>query len=58
VFFGFTLATAWHFCGRTLIGRQELLQLPRHMIRVLATLGAFARGRRSAWVRADRRRLR
>jgi glycosyltransferase involved in cell wall biosynthesis len=58
VFFGFTLATAWHFCGRTLIGHQELLQLPRHMVRVLATLGAFVRGKRSAWVRADRRRLR
>jgi cellulose synthase/poly-beta-1,6-N-acetylglucosamine synthase-like glycosyltransferase len=56
--FCFALATAWHFCGRGLIGRHELLQLPRHMIRVLGNLKAFALGRRSTWVRADRRRLR
>lgn len=56
--FCFALATAWHFCGRGLIGRRELLQLPRHTIRVLGNVKAFALGRRSAWVRADRRRLR
>jgi cellulose synthase/poly-beta-1,6-N-acetylglucosamine synthase-like glycosyltransferase len=55
--FSFALATAWHFCGRDLLGHRELLQLPRHMARVLGSVKAFARGRRSAWVRADRRRL-
>jgi cellulose synthase/poly-beta-1,6-N-acetylglucosamine synthase-like glycosyltransferase len=56
--FCFSLAVAWHFCGRDLIGRHEVLQLPRHMVRVLGTVKAFALGRRSAWVRAERRRLR
>jgi cellulose synthase/poly-beta-1,6-N-acetylglucosamine synthase-like glycosyltransferase len=54
----FAIVTAWHFCGRDLIGRHELLQLPRHMVRVLGTVKTFARGKRSTWVRADRRRLR
>jgi cellulose synthase/poly-beta-1,6-N-acetylglucosamine synthase-like glycosyltransferase len=56
--FCFSLATAWHFCGRDLIGRRELRQMPWHMVRVLGSVLAFLRGRRSTWVRADRRRLR
>jgi cellulose synthase/poly-beta-1,6-N-acetylglucosamine synthase-like glycosyltransferase len=56
--FCFVIITAWHFCGRDLIGRHELMQLPWHMVRVLGTIKAFVRGRRSTWVRADRRRLR
>jgi cellulose synthase/poly-beta-1,6-N-acetylglucosamine synthase-like glycosyltransferase len=52
--FAFSLVTAWHVCGRDLIGLTELKQLPRHIITVMCSALNFARGHRIPWIRADR----
>jgi hypothetical protein len=49
-----TLAAAWFYCGRDLIGRAELADAPRHAYRVAQAAFAFMRGARSSWVRAER----
>jgi cellulose synthase/poly-beta-1,6-N-acetylglucosamine synthase-like glycosyltransferase len=53
-----SLAIAWYHVGRDLIGWRELMGLAKHAGLVLRSAKDFARGRRSAWVRADRTRLR
>jgi glycosyltransferase involved in cell wall biosynthesis len=52
--FAFSLMTAWHFCGRDLIGLRELKQLPSHLHMVARAALNLARGHRAQWVRTDR----
>ncbi|WP_083636389.1 glycosyltransferase family 2 protein [Bradyrhizobium sp. AS23.2] len=52
--FLFSLATAWHLCGRDLIGLNEVKQLPRHIIMVMRPIMKLARGQRMPWIRAER----
>ncbi|WGS17354.1 MULTISPECIES: glycosyltransferase [unclassified Bradyrhizobium] len=54
--FAFPLVSAWYVSGRDLIGFREVAQVPRHMIMVMRTALALARGDRTQWVRADRPR--
>ncbi len=56
--FAGAMAVAWNFCGRGLIGWRELRQLPAHAARVALAAFGFAAGKRTAWIRADRTRLR
>ncbi len=57
--FGFAMVAAWRFCGRGLIGWREIVHMPRHAIRVVLGAAGLASGKqRSAWVRADRTKLR
>lgn len=49
-----SLTAAWFYCGRDLIGRAELVEAPRHALRVLCAAVEFLAGKRSSWVRADR----
>lgn len=52
--FLFAIATAWHLCGRDLIGWNEVKRLPRHIIMVMRPLLNLARGYRVPWIRAER----
>jgi len=49
-----SLVSAWHLCGRDLIGLKEVAQVPRHILVVMRTVLNLARGRRTAWIRAER----
>lgn len=48
------LTAAWFYCGRDIIGRAELAEVPRHIRRVLRAAIDFLSGARSGWVRAER----
>jgi cellulose synthase/poly-beta-1,6-N-acetylglucosamine synthase-like glycosyltransferase len=52
--FSFALATAWHVCGRDLIGLHEIKQLPRHIVMVMGAIVSLALGQRTPWIRAER----
>jgi len=52
--FSFALATAWHVCGRDLIGLNEIKQIPRHIVAVMRSIVRLARGQRTPWIRAER----
>jgi hypothetical protein len=52
--FAFSLGTAWYFCGRDLIGLNEIKQLPRHLLVVTCSALNLVRGHRTQWIRADR----
>ncbi|WGD54932.1 glycosyltransferase [Bradyrhizobium sp. CB1650] len=52
--FVFALATAWHLCGRDLIGLDEVKELPRQVLMVIRPLMTLARGQRTPWIRAER----
>ena len=52
--FAACLITAWHVCGRDLIGLNEVKQLPRHIRMVIGSALSLARGHKVPWVRADR----
>jgi cellulose synthase/poly-beta-1,6-N-acetylglucosamine synthase-like glycosyltransferase len=48
------LIAAWFYCGRDIIGRAELAEVPRHTWRVLRAAVDLLGGKRSSWVRAER----
>jgi hypothetical protein len=52
--FAFSLVTAWYFCGRDLVGLNEIKQLPRHFLVVTRSALKLVRGHRTQWIRADR----
>ena len=52
--FAFALITAWFYCGRDLIGFSELKHLAGHLVAVMRSASALARGHRAQWTRADR----
>jgi len=53
--FGSAIVIAWAARGRALIGVAECLELPRHLFQVVLHSGRFLIGKRSVWVRAERR---
>jgi glycosyltransferase involved in cell wall biosynthesis len=56
VMFMASMLAAWWISGRDLVGKRELLDVPRHLRSVLRSVLAFLSGNRSGWVRADRSR--
>jgi hypothetical protein len=50
----FVLVMAWKYCGKELIGLRECADAPRHLVAVARILSSYARGKKSAWVRAER----
>jgi hypothetical protein len=48
------LIAAWFYCGRDIIGRAELAEVPRHTWRVLRAAVDLFVGTRSSWERAER----
>lgn len=49
-----SLALAWFYCGRGLVGFAELRAVPMYLGRILNAGFSFVSGRRSQWVRAQR----
>lgn len=49
------LLIAWHLCGRDLIGIREIIRLPRLLASSTWIFVGYVIGRRSAWVRTERK---
>lgn len=51
---GLSLLIAWGLYGRDIVGLNELMLAPRHMLDAVRIGVSFVKGDRSAWVRAER----
>jgi cellulose synthase/poly-beta-1,6-N-acetylglucosamine synthase-like glycosyltransferase len=49
------LFIAWRLCGRDLIGLREIVQFPRLVTSGICSFGGYVVGKRSAWVRTERK---